>query len=351
MSVISPFGVGTRAFTDGFQAGVPALTRVPAEDDVPHTSAGVVTGFDYGTMEPGQKNLRSLGRAGGLAAGAVALVLREHDLDDLTAAERGIVLGGDLITTDMAMAIMRDSLTQAAPYHVNAKLFPGSVMNHPAAQCAIRYDFKGPNSTVTSGRVSALSVLNYARRMHKAGRAQVLLAGAVEDLNAKRSWLRWHGHGEQSSKPLGEGVCLFLTESLDSALDHGRTPVAEVLALEFGVASRPGSLPEVLGARIRAALRRAGVAARDVVFAAPSGDDGDDEHTVVTAELHEDVQVLYPQRLIGDTDGASGAFQLAAAIASAKDSAAVALVTSVDPDGQVGCGVFRIMPGRSRSHQ
>ena len=343
MSVISPYGVGTRAFTDGIRAGAVAVTPKSIEDDLPHTGTGLVPEADLAPLTAAAKGKRTLGRGGGLAVGAVGLMLGEHDLADVPSGKRGLVLGGDLVTTDRAMAIMRDSLTSSAPYHINAKEFPGSVMNHAAAQCAIRFDFKGPNATVTAGRVTGLAVFNYARRLHRAGRASTLLVGAVEDFNERRAWLTWHGHGEQASDPLGEGACVFLAESAQSAREHGRTPLAEVLALEFASARQSESQTDVLSRAIRRALDRAGLAPSDVRACALSGVDGDPEHQAVTATIGTHPRLLHPARLIGDTDGAAAVFQLAAAIATA-DGGEVALVTATDPDGQVGCGLFRVLP-------
>ncbi|HEX6339800.1 beta-ketoacyl synthase N-terminal-like domain-containing protein [Umezawaea sp.] len=336
MSVISPFGLGTGAFADGVLAREPRLSTV--EDDVPFAVQGAVDGFDVGAILGETKNLANLGRAAGLAVGAVALLLREHDLAEFEPAERALVLGGGLISSDRAMGIMRESLTNPYPYQVNTKAFPSSVMNYSAAQCAIRFGLKGSNSTVTTGRTTGLSVLNYARRLHRGGRSPVVLAGAVEDLNPRRSWLAWHGLGARD--PLGEGCCVFLTESEESALAHGRRPVAEVLALEFGYAPRPEAAAGALATRVRRALHRAGVAEGDVWAAAVSGSSSA-ELAAVEAVLGAGARVLEPAGLIGDTDGASAAFQLSTAIACGAGGD-VAVVTSVDGDGHVGCGVFRI---------
>ncbi|MFI6096978.1 beta-ketoacyl synthase N-terminal-like domain-containing protein [Lentzea sp. NPDC051213] len=336
MSVISPFGLGADAFTEGVRTRGPALSLV--EEDLPYAFQGEVGGFDIGEILGETKNLANLGRSASLALGTVALLLRQHDLAEFAPAERALVLGGDLIGMDRGMGIMRESLTNAQPFQVNTKAYPSSIMNFSAAQCAIRFGFKGSNSTVTTGRMTGLSVLNYARRIHRHGRSPMVLACAVEDLNPRRSWLTWHGLGTRD--PLGEGCCVFLTESAESARTHGRQPVAEVLALEFGYAPRPEAVAYTLAARIGRALRRADLDEDDVWAAAVSGSSAD-ELAAVSAVLGADARVLEPASLIGDTDGASAAFQLATAIAHGMDGD-IAIVTSADPDGQVGCGVFRI---------
>lgn len=381
MSVISPYGVGADAFGEGVRSGRSGLSPVEDGGDLPYRQAGTVDGFDVWRLLGQARPDRSLSRPGGLAVGAVALLLREHDLTEFTPDERGLVLGGDLYAADRAMDIMHDSLTQRLPYQVDVKQFPASVLNHPAAQCAIRFQLRGPNSTVAAGRVTGLVALNYARRVHRAGRAPAVLVGAVEEFNPRRAWISWYGYGDRSPVPLGEGCCVFLTESRWSAARGGRRPVAEVLALELGTVDRSGTVTDALAGRIRRALAHAGVDPAGVRASAVSGVSGDAEHAAVTAVLGEDTPVLYPTNLIGDTDGAAAAFQLAAVIASLRGGTGagaagagaasavdvgavgvgvggggggaagpdragghVAVVTAVDPDGQLGCGVFRILP-------
>ncbi|MBN6039710.1 beta-ketoacyl synthase N-terminal-like domain-containing protein [Amycolatopsis sp. 195334CR] len=346
MSVISPYGLGSTAFTDGIRESRSALSGVDSEQEVPYTEAGVVDGAAVSELlisdcEINTRAQRGLGRPGGLAVGTLALLLREHPLAEYGPAERALVLGGDLTTTDRAMDLMYDSLTEALPYHVNGRQLPSTAMNFPTTQCAVKFGFQGPNSTITSGRVTGLSVLNYARRLHRAGRAPMVVAGAVEDLNQRRSWITWHGLDGQEARPLGEGSCLFLTETAESAAAHGRTPIAEVLALEFGTALDPADTRAALTTRIRRAMVSAGLAPGGIDTAVLSGVDGDVEHAAVAGVLGENARVLFPARLIGDTAGASAAFQVATAVSD--PSTEYALITAVDPDGQVGCGVLRVL--------
>lgn len=342
MSVISPFGLGADAFTRGVLAGRTALSGVDPSDGLPYAAAGVVEEFDLAAIIGDARNLTAPGRAAGLAVGTAGLLLRRHDLAEYPATAKAVVLGGGLIGTDRAMALTRQSLTNPQPFQVDTKAFPSSVMNNSAAQCAIRFGLRGPNTTVTTGRTTGLSVLAYARRLHRRGRAPVVLAAAVEDLTPHRSWLTWHGHGAGSADPLGEGACVFLVESAEAATEHGRVPLAEPLALEFGVAPQPDAAAEVLASRIRRALGAVRGSAADVSPIVVSRRCAAVERSAVADVFGRDRAVLEPASLIGDTDGASAAFQLATAIVHGAASGSIALVTSADPDGHVGCGLFRI---------
>lgn len=343
MSVISPFGLGTDAFTNGVLERRTALSDV---DELPQEAAGVVEEFDLAAIVGDPKNLGALGRAARLAVGATGLLLRRHDLAEYPATAKAVVLGGDLIATDRAMELTRQSLTGAQPFQVDTKAFPSSVMNNSAAQCAIKFGLRGPNTTVTTGRMTALSVLAYALRLHRRGRAPAVLAAAAEDLTPHRSWLTWHGHGAGSTSPLGEGCCVFLIESAEAAAEHARTPLAEPLALEFGVAPHPDVAAELLATRIRRALATAGSEAVDVDTVVVSRESAVVELKAVAEVFGAGRSVAEPASLIGDTDGASAAFQLALAIAG---RSTLALVTSADPDGHVGCGLFRIPTQRRQT--
>ncbi|MEU5693049.1 beta-ketoacyl synthase N-terminal-like domain-containing protein [Actinosynnema sp. NPDC020468] len=342
MAVISPFGLGSDVFTAGIREGRRGLTPVPADLDVPYAEQGVVPGFDIGDILGETRNLRVLGRAASLAVGTVALLTREHDLTDYPSTDRALVLGGDLIGTDRAMELTRESMTNPVPFQVDTKQFPSSVMNNSAAQCAIRFGLQGPNTTVTTGRMSGLSALGYTRRLHAAGRAPMVVATAVEDLNPRRSWLTWHGHGAQSTDPLGEGCCAFLVESRDGAAARGRSPIAELVALEFGLAPNPDLLAETMTTVLSRVLRKASVDPADRPTVVVSGPWAGAELAAVAAVLGTRTRVLEPASRIGDTDGASAAFQLATAIAQVPHQGDLAVITSSDPDGQVGCAVFRI---------
>lgn len=343
MSVISPFGLGADAFTRGVLAGRTALAAADPSAELPYAAAGVVEEFDLTAIIGNDaKNLAALGRAASLAVGTAGLLLRCHGLAEYAAAAKAVVLGGNLIATDRAMALTRQSLTNPQPFQVDTKAFPSSVMNNSAAQCAIRFGLRGPNTTVTTGRVTGLSVLAYARRLHLRGRAPAVLVAAVEDLTPRRSWLTWHGHGARSADPLGEGCCVFLLEAAEVAAEHGRVPLAEPLALEFGVAPHPGAAADVLAARIRRALDAVRGSVAEVSSIVISRRCAVAERQAVEGVFGRDRQVIEPAGLIGDTDGASAAFQLATAIARGSVSGSIALVTSADPDGNVGCGLFRI---------
>jgi 3-oxoacyl-[acyl-carrier-protein] synthase II len=349
-SAVSAFGVGREKFSDGVRTGQPAVT--PLDPDV--WSAPVAEACLVPAANPrellGRKGTRSMDRATALAVAAVGRLLHDGDggridgLDEDTA----LVLGTSTGSVCSIMAFTRDSLMQDKPFFVDPARFPNTVMNCAAGQSAIWHGLRGPNVTIAGGRASALLALNHALRLQRSGRARGVVCGAVEEFSGERAWLDWHTHGERDPFSLiGEGCAVLLLEASATA---DRTALADVLSVEFALSGDDGNVRAVLAGCLRRALAGAGVDATDVWAVAPSnspGRQGDSEHAAVHDVLgdHRPVR-LSCIGLLGDTNAASAAFQIAALLSIAQDDPAsagrAALVTSADRDGVVGCALLRL---------
>jgi 3-oxoacyl-[acyl-carrier-protein] synthase II len=120
-----------------------------------------------------------------------------------------------------------------------------------------------------------------------------------------------------------------------------------LLAVETAMTSQPAEVAETLAACIVRALRRARVGPDDVWAVAPSGcapgAAGPERSALELVLADMEPQWVDVPALIGDTHAASGLFQLLAVLALADahpvPEGRVALLTSVDRDGQVGCAV------------
>jgi 3-oxoacyl-[acyl-carrier-protein] synthase II len=283
-----------------------------------------------------------------LAVAAAGQLLTGENGERLAGVGPGsaVVLGTGTASAQSMMDFARDTLTQAKPYHVDPARFPNTVLNCAAAQCAIWHQLRGPNTTVSAGRASGLLALNYARRLHGSGRADVVLCGAVEELSPDREWL------ESGAGPLGEGCAMVLVEPAGRPGERGRTELAEVLALEFGLYREPREIGSALAGCARRAFAAAGESPDGVWAVATSG--GPDPvgagEAAALADLfgHRSPVRLCSTELLGDTNAASAAFALVAVVAMAAGTAQAyqrtALVTAVDADGVVGCALLRHAP-------
>ncbi|WP_413808800.1 beta-ketoacyl synthase N-terminal-like domain-containing protein [Streptomyces sp. OE57] len=395
-SAVSPFGIGRAAFTEGIRERRPAAAGL---DDERWQAAGdracLVPDFDLRTVL-GKKGVRSMDRVTGLAVTTVARLLDDAPRNRwvATGEDAALVLGTTTGSVQSQMDFTRDSFTGEKPYLVDPARFPNAVMNCAAGQSAIWHQLKGPNTTIAGGHAAGLYALNYARRLLTFGRARTVLCGAVEEFSHARSWLERHAHRPGTEGPAqlpGEGCGLLLVEQRGSgvrddtactvgaspavqrgsgarddtactvgassavqrgsgARDDAEQPVlAEILAVEMGIALDGGVRP-ALAACLRRALDRAGVRPEEIWAVSTSeapGPSGEQERAAVAeAAKGADPVHLTQAALIGDTGAAAAAFQIAGVLVHAETTPEaadrVALVTSVDRDGAVGCALLRL---------
>ncbi len=311
-TAVSPFGIERESFVDGLRTGVAA----PVTDGAVHKAA-VVPGFETRELL-GRKGTRSMDRLTGLAVWAVGRLTagRPVERGDRT----GLVLGtmGSLQST---MDFTRPSFVEAKPYFVDPGQMPNSIMNAAAGRCAIWHGLTGPNVTLAGGRVAGLSALGYAVRLLRTGRAPSVLAGAVEEYSAARSWIESHSGVDGV---LGEGCVMLRVEPAGP-----RPALAEVLAVRSRVA-RPDEVEAAKQSCLDSVLATAGVTAGDVGVVSWSGVPG---HPDPLADL------------IGDTGAATAMFQIAEVLATGEPGEP-AVVGSVDRDGAVACALLRLGSGR-----
>ncbi|RFU88310.1 3-oxoacyl-ACP synthase [Streptomyces triticagri] len=349
-TALSPYGLDRAAFTAGL--GSAASTAVDASQvtgTLPSPHACLVPGFDIKELL-GKKGTGKLDRLSALVMVASDQLLRDADgevaleTDELT----GVVVGSSMGSLETITEGMRQSLTNARPFYVDAGKIPVGTLNHAAGACAIRHGLKGPNTTLGGGRVSGLLALNYARRLLGQGRASSYLCGSAEEFSAAHAWLEHVAveRGEESPL-LGEGCGMFLLELAGRAQ---RPALASVLAVESRVDIDDDPAAAVT-ACVRQALDRAGVRAEEVWAACPSaapGRSGRAESAALDALLPAEALDRVPTMAhIGDTSAAAASLQLAAVLAVAERDPAsagrIALVTAVDRDGGVGCAVLRLL--------
>ncbi|MGW3040422.1 beta-ketoacyl synthase N-terminal-like domain-containing protein [Kitasatospora sp. NPDC001159] len=352
-SAVSPFGIGREAFAEGLRerrvAEAP-LAREPWQ--APAETACLVPDFDIRAVL-GKKGTRSMDRATGLAVTTVGRLLDDapRNRQVATGEDSALVLGTTIGSVQSQMDFTRDSFTGEKPYFVDPARFPNAVMNCAAGQSAIWHQLKGANTTIAGGHAAGLYALNYSRRLLNFGRARTVLCGAVEEFSHARSWLDEHSHDPQADgapQPAGEGCGLLLIERADP--DDPEQPVlAELLAVQMGIAL-DGDVRTALASCVERALRRAQVRPEELWAVSTSelpGPLGEQEQAVVeAATAGANPRHLTQAALLGDTVAASAAFQVAGVLVHAEDdpSAAgrIALVTSVDRDGAVGCALIRL---------
>jgi 3-oxoacyl-[acyl-carrier-protein] synthase II len=335
-SAVSPFGIGRAAFTRGLRSGRSSATEVPAQRwQVPDPTACLVPDLETG------KKSRALDRVTLLALAAVADL--GEPPQDCPADRTAMVLGTTSGSLASSLSVTRDSLVNARPHHVDPKALAAGVMNYAATQCAIRYGFTGPNTTIAGGRAAGQHALVYARRLLTAGRADTVLAGAVEEFSEPRAWLAHH-NGDVG-RPLGEGSVLLRLERADSP----RPPLAQLLAADSRVCFDT-DLGSSVRASVTAVLARADVRPEDVWAVACATGTETERATAVDLFGQASLDRLPDTAPIGDTGAAGAAFSVVAVLSGAEALAEAAgravVVVSTDPDGGVMSVLLRLMGGK-----
>lgn len=347
-STLSPYGVGSEAFSEGIRSGRSAIQ--PLDRDTfpgPFEQGGVLADFSPAGFL-GKRGTRAMDRLTAMAVGTLGLIVSDCGPQLTADAERiGLVLGTGSGSIQSIMDFTRDSLAGEKPYHVDPALFPNTVMNKAAGQSAIWHGIKGPNTTITGDWSTCLLALSYAMRLVRGGHCDRVLCGAVEEHSTQRAWLEWHAGASHNTTPaLAEGGAFFLLETLAEAEQAGRVPAARVLSTRFRGVGDPADPSAALSACVTSALEQAGVRGEDVRVVAPSAAEGD-TGAVEEAGINDALGNAAPKwvrcrSLIGDASSVSTGFQIAAALSVAESFGDndLALITTIDRDGTVGCALL-----------
>ncbi|WP_018218325.1 beta-ketoacyl synthase N-terminal-like domain-containing protein [Salinispora vitiensis] len=363
--VLSSTAVGADDFAGTLGTGAEAVA-VPDMFDrrLPDERAHVLVDFhprDY----LGRKGTSFIDRSTALAMVGCDLALSDTDLvvDDENRHRVGVVLGTTAGSIASTSDYSRETLTQDKPYLVNPVLFPNAVMNGAAGQCAIRFKLQGINATVAGGTLAGITALRYAGNALRKGYASALLTGAVEEFSPQTAWgLRALRRPGGHSAPVGEGAVVLVAEDPQTVRATGRQCDADVLAVELGfdpTNTTPTGVAAALARCVDRALRRAGLS-RDEVWAVSTGQtgaepDGGPERLAADMLFDPSVRRLRVADLVGDSQAASAAFQVAEVLAHHRTEPVlhgrVSVITAHTADGAVGAALVRGWHRGGRDHR
>jgi 3-oxoacyl-[acyl-carrier-protein] synthase II len=343
VGVLSPIGTGREAFWGGLFSGATGFRPVTLFDSAPFRVrvAGEIRDFDAAAFL-GKKGLRELDRSTRLICSASKLALDDARLQITEENTRlaGVSIGTTFGSLHSISQFDRSGLIEG-PRFVNPSHFPNTVINSPASQVSIRFKIKGFNTTISTGFCAGLDAVSYAADFIRLNRADVVLAGGVEEL-CEETFHGFHNLGclsglngsEPVSRPfdarrdgvvLSEGAAVFVLEEEDHAVKRGAAILAAILG--YGNAFDPAAdsvfahTGRGLANAIRMALDHASLRPKDIdyVCACANGTRGLDRmETKIVKEIFGDRAPLIPvssiKSMVGETFSASGALALAAAV-------------------------------------
>jgi 3-oxoacyl-[acyl-carrier-protein] synthase II len=347
IGVLSPIGIGKDGYWNALFQGKTGFRTISLFDTSQFRVhiAGEINNFDPVSFL-GKKGLRTLDRSIRLISSAAKLAIDDANLQitDENTHSIGVSIGTTFGSLHSISQFDREGLIEG-PKYVNPSHFPNTVINSPASQVSIRFKIKGFNTTISTGFCAGLDAVYYASDFIKLNRADIVLAGGVEEL-CEETFLGFHNlkclSGTDGSEPmccpfdtrrngiiLSEGAAVLMLENLEHALKRG----AEILAvvLGYGNSFDPSADRDFshrgngLKDAISLALKDASLKPEDIDYissCANSTKGLDRMETNVIKDVFgkhaHNIPVSSIKSMVGESFSASGALSLAAAVGAIK---------------------------------
>lgn len=250
LGAVTPVGLDVesswRAVAEG-RSGIGPVTLVPV-DHLPVRIAGEVKGFDPTTaMEP--KEARRADRFAQFAVAAAREALRHANLviDESNSGDIGVIIGsgaGGVQTYTDNQHVMDNR----GAGRLNPLMIPMITADSASVQVSIQTGAHGLTFGVAAACSTGNDAIAQAYYAIQRGDARAMITGGAEaavthlglvGFSQLRALSRRNEGPERASRPfdrdrdgfvLSEGAGILVLESLDSALERGAEPLAEILA-------------------------------------------------------------------------------------------------------------------------
>jgi 3-oxoacyl-[acyl-carrier-protein] synthase II len=332
VGIVSPIGIGFESFEQALFKGTFGVSTIQSFDA---SESGYKYACEVKNFQPeryiGSKYLQYYDRITKLTLVASQLALK--NINDFS--NFGVVLGTGFSGLDSIIGFERNGIRNGLS-QINPMSIANTVQNTPANQVNIKFGMTNLSETITSGICSGMDAIGFSRQ-YLASEDWSILCGGAEALCMEI----FGGLGalnmlaerpmdikSPACKPFdvnrsgivpGEGAVMFVLESKEHAKHKKKEILAEIIG--YGCSF---DMSSALTGPVRAmemALVDSGIQPDqvDYICASASGSiDGDRKELralkrVFSSSL-KNIPISSIKPLIGETFGASGAFQLAAAI-------------------------------------
>lgn len=348
IGVLSPVGIGRQVYWEALFRGKTGFKAISLFDTAPYNVhiAGEISDFDP-VLFLGKKGLRTLDRSTRLLSSAAKLAIDDANLQitDENTNSIGVSIGTTFGSLHSISQFDREGLIEG-PKFVNPSHFPNTVLNSPASQVSIRFKIKGFNTTISTGFCAGLDAVIYASDFIRLNRADVVLAGGVEEL-CEETFLGFHNlgflSGVNGSEPiccpfdarrngivLSEGAAVLVLEDSDHALRRN----VEILAVVMGYGNSFDPLADRdfkragtgLKNAITIALKDASLSPEDIDYISAGANSTKGLDRMETRVIKEifgvhafNIPVSSIKSMVGESFSASGALSLAAAVGAIKN--------------------------------
>lgn len=359
MGLVTPLGIGTGPTWDGLCAGASGIrpltlfdasaSRVRIAGEVPHFDPRRFLDF---------KDAKRLARVGQLAIAAAELALGAGALDGLEREEIGTIVSSGLGGPDAIFSGVREHLDGSA---VSPLFIPMAMTNLAASVIAQRFGLAGASYSPVSACASSADAIGLGMRLIRHGYASACVVGGADaainpvvmsSFASMRALSRHNDGPERAARPfaadrdgfvLGEGACVLLLESFESAARRGVPIHVEVAG--YGQTSDAGHLtaPRPEGDRVARAmtlaLADAGLAPSDVGYINAHGTGTVLSDPAETRAIHlafgehaRRLAVSSTKSMLGHLLGAAGAVEAAICALSIEHGVIPPTVNLTEPD-------------------
>jgi 3-oxoacyl-[acyl-carrier-protein] synthase II len=350
IGVVSPIGVGKKAFWGGLLEGKSGAKRISSfdVDSYPTQVAGEVANFDP-TDFMSHKDARRMDRSCQMILAAAMMASDDSKVrlgDELSriGVFTGTAVGGQSWAFREYDIFREKGIKRINPFTA-ISTFP----NACSSQISFKFGLKGPSDTISSGCVSSTVALGYALDNIRAGRIDAAFAGGTEaplDPGIFGAYCAARVMTTRNESPyrvprpfdidrdgilLSEGSAVMVCETLEHALNRNARIYAEIAGWSHNADSYSMMMMNPDGAQAKAvmqdAIADAGISTEDIDYiqAHAPGTVADDKTEVealrnVFKSRIEEIPVVSVKSMVGHTQGACGSIEAAAAALAVRQS-------------------------------
>ncbi|HEX9062132.1 MAG TPA: beta-ketoacyl-[acyl-carrier-protein] synthase family protein [Clostridia bacterium] len=333
IGVISPIGVGGKAFWESAVKGVCGIGEIKAFDTSKFKNH---YGAEVKDFEPENyicsDKMHKMGRASQFAIAASKMAIEDSGLDlkSVNSKRIGVSLG-----TTMGEIQIEEKISETWVKHGLQEVDSSEFIKYPSGciprNVAAEFNFNGPAMMIPTACAAGNYAIGYAFDLLRQGKVDAMVAGGVDPFSrmAFTGFHRLRSIAPSICQPfdlnrkgiiVGEGAGILLMETLDNALKRGANIYAEVLGYGLGCDAHHMTAPhpEGLGGirAIQAALKCARISSDDIQYVSAHGTgtkENDRIETKIIKSVFKDRAKQVPmsslKSMIGHTMGAASAIE------------------------------------------
>ena len=344
IGLLTPLGWGIKPNWEKLITGVSGVSKITAFDvtDYPSKIAGQIPLGDQPdafhperALSPKEYRRNDLFVTYGVVAGLDALTDSGYEPKTEREAERSGMLFGSGIGGLQSMENGTKTIEAEGPHRLSPFFIPAALINLIGGQLAIKYHFKGPNTTVSTACATGTHAIGDAVRLIRSGDVDVMLAGGSEAAispcgvggfcQARALSTHYNNTPEKACRPwdkardgfvMGEGAGAVLLEEYEHAKARGAKIYAEIIGYAATCDAYHITLPGGNGGlrAMQLALKNAEINPEDVDYINAHGTStlaGDMVEFNAVKELfgHTSVSMSSTKSCTGHLLGAAGAVE------------------------------------------